>query len=115
VRHHEANTKKEGCGHRDSPGKQQVGDQRGCDPLGQGNEEGSVRPQYGTWRQRPYHAMQVSLSEEGQEEAIPCKPFTECFLLVLDRCGNKTLPLLPPLSASPYSDPGHCNGTYSHF
>ena len=71
VRHHGENTRKAGQEHRGISGKWQVGDERGCDPLGQGNEKGSVRPQYGTRRQRPHREMQVYSLEEGQEEAIP--------------------------------------------
>ena len=71
VRRHGENTRKAGQEHRGISGKRQAGDERRCDPLGQGNEKGSVRPQYGTWRQRPHCETQVYSSEEGQEEAIP--------------------------------------------
>lgn len=52
-------------------GKQQAGCERGCDPLGQGNEKGSVRPQYGSWRWRHHHEMPEFSLEKSQEEAIP--------------------------------------------
>lgn len=52
-------------------GKQQAGCERGCDPLGQGNEKGSVRPQYGSWRWRHHHEMPEFSLEKTQEEAIP--------------------------------------------
>lgn len=112
MRHHGENTRKAGQEHRGISGKWQVGNKTGCDPLGQGNEKGSVKTQYGTWRQRPHQEMQVSSLKEGQEEAISLKSFPECFLLVLDRSGKK---ISPASSSLPYSDPGHHNGTCSHF